>query len=82
MTKEKISEFNEKFYSIDTSLRNVIVKAVGDFECTKDEKKLCDTLTFTLGSDYYHKMADLCFEMLKVLKAESSSERDEEEVDF
>ncbi len=82
MTKEKISEFNEKFYSIDTSLRNVIVKAVGDFERTKDEKKLCDTLTFSLGSDYYHKMADLCFEMLKVLKAESSSERDEEEVDF
>lgn len=82
MTKDKISEFNEKFYSIDTSLRNVIVKAVGDFERTKDEKKLCDTLTFTLGSDYYHKMADLCFEMLKILKAESSSERDEEEVDF
>ena len=82
MNKEKISEFNEKFYSIDTSLRNVIVKAVGDFERTKDEKKLCDTLTFTLGSDYYHKMADLCFEMLKVLRSESSSERDEEEVDF
>lgn len=71
MTKEKISEYNERFYSIDASLRSVVVKAIGEFEHSKDEKKLCDTLTFTLGSDYYHKMADLCFEMLKELKAES-----------
>ena len=71
MTKEKISEYNERFYSIDASLRSVVVKAIGEFEHSKDEKKLCDTLTFSLGSDYYHKMADLCFEMLKELKAES-----------
>lgn len=71
MTKEKIAEYNERFYSIDASLRSTCIKAVSDFEKTKDEKKLCDTLTFSLGSDYYHKMADLCFEMLKELKAAS-----------
>ena len=70
MTKEKIAEYNERFYSIDASLRSTCIKAVADFERTKDEKKLCDTLTFTLGSDYYHKMADLCFEILKALKSE------------
>ena len=70
MTKEKIAEYNERFYSIDASLRSTCVKAVKNIKKTKDEKKLCDTLTFTLGSDYYHKMADLCFEILKALKSE------------
>lgn len=72
MTKEKLSEFNERFYKIDADLRRVCIKAIGDFERTKDEKALGDTLTFTLGSDYYHKMADLCFEMLKALKIENA----------
>jgi hypothetical protein len=37
---------------------------------TKDEKVLTENLTFTLGSDYYHEMADLCFEIIKALKVE------------
>ena len=72
MTKQKLSKFNERFYSIDASLRKEVISAIGNFELTKNEKALTDKLTFTLGSDYYHKMADLCFEMLKALKIENA----------
>ena len=70
MTKEKLSEFNEKFYEIDASLRNKVCDTLGQFMRTKDEKVLTDNLTFTLGSDYYHEMADLCFEIINALKVE------------
>lgn len=70
MTKEKLSQFNEKFYKIDASLRNKVCDTLGQFMRTKDEKVLTDNLTFTLGSDYYHEMADLCFEIINALKVE------------
>ena len=74
MTKEKLSEFNEKFYKIDASLRNKVCDTLGQFMRTKDEKVLTENLTFTLGSDYYHQMADLCFEIINTLKTEFDEE--------
>jgi len=70
MTKEKLSQFNEKFYEINASIRNKVCDTLGQFMRTKDEKILTENLTFTLGSDYYHEMADLCFEIIKALKVE------------
>lgn len=72
MTKERLAQFNERFYEIDASLRNKVCDTLGQFMRTKDEKVLTENLTFTLGSDYYHKMADLCFEIINALKVELS----------
>ena len=78
MTKERLSKFNEKFYEIDASLRKEVQCTIGEFEKTRNEKVL-EKLNFTLGSDYYHKMADLCFEMLTALKSEFAVQLPDEE---
>lgn len=84
MTTEKLSDFNERFYKIHTNFRNEVCDTIGKFMRKKDEKILSENLTFSLGSDYFYEMADLCFEIINTLKAErkennSSDDDDDDE---
>lgn len=72
MNEAKVSKFNEEFYKITTELSAKVGRAIGTFEKTRDEKALSETLTFSLGSEYFYKMADLCFEIINALKVELS----------
>ena len=78
MTTERLSKFNERFHEIDGSLRKKVCDTIRDYQNTNDEKVL-ENLNFSLGSDYYHKMADLCFEIINSLKVELTVQLPDEE---